>query len=94
MSTESVLNAASQLTERQQAVSWCDMNSWRWPAMLEPYKPAQWDSIADDDDKMNLPEAKALWDKLSEVPLKVRLREWNRETMSDSEFESWWAQKH
>lgn len=84
-------DAAYGMSERHRAEAWCDMNRWKWPALLRRHKPAEWDTLGERE-RMKLPAAITLWNLLSEVPLKTRLREWNRERMNDAEFEAFWSE--
>lgn len=72
---------------------WCALNRFEWPKELEPLKPEGWDMMQPIE-RMNSPEGVALWRAANEhTTHKECLREWNRERMTDVEFELWWASK-
>lgn len=62
---------------------WCLLNSWKWPAELPDAEPAHRKTPADRRGRiMSYIDAK--------IGHKACMREWNRETMNDQEFEDFW----
>jgi hypothetical protein len=80
------------MTEQQRAAAWCQMNSWDWPSALATLKPTEWDSLGERE-RMEIPIVKEIWNKLNKLPLKVLLKEWNKDRMSPAEFEEWWENR-
>lgn len=72
---------------------WCALNRFEWPVELEQFKPAGWDAMSHSE-RLKTPVGVALWRAANEhTTMKECLREWNRDRMTDAEFEDWWVRK-
>jgi hypothetical protein len=63
---------------------WCLLNRWGWPA----------EGLGEPDDQQYAPNSRRgqimRW-IMDKVGHKACLREWNRERMTDAEFDAWWG---
>ena len=71
---------------------WCDFNKWKFPKIIEHVKPESWDSWVgrDREEKRGavcFPVMAYIRDKIG---FKACIREWNREMMTDEEFEEFY----
>lgn len=78
----------TKFDDKELAEIWCHFNSWDFSPLLEEYKPHNW-HVLPREEKMKYvsPICSFINDK---VPLKELLREWNKNRMTDSEFDEWW----
>lgn len=70
---------------------WCQLNGWEFPDELIEFKPTNWELLPIlEKDKIISPATKYIKDRISEKEL---LREWNKDRMTDQEFEEFWANR-
>lgn len=64
---------------------WCQLNSWEWPDQIPDPEP---------EEKERPNRRGTIMDEIcARIGIKACLREWNRERMSEEEFEEFWKTK-
>lgn len=94
------------MTTRQQAKAWCELNCWQWPDVFQDIKPDGFDELPDYEypkHEKGIPckhkntVFRSLIDSLAEIcPRKEQSRYWNTVMhtgemgMTEEYFEAWW----
>lgn len=79
------------LTPEQKARAWCAMNSYERPTELAAHWPANWETMTREAKHDFL--GPLMFAILDAIGLRACLREWNRDRMTDAEFDTWWQSK-
>lgn len=70
---------------------YCQINSWEFPDELIEFKPLNWELLPM---QLKKPILQPAYDYLcAVVPEKERSREWNKDRMTNEEFEHFWANR-
>lgn len=73
------------VSDRRLAEMWCELNRWGWPKEMP--RPEERRSP---DEGGNPRRSEMMGEILNKIGIRECLREWNREAMSDAEFDAWW----
>jgi hypothetical protein len=73
-----------EYSDQRLAEMWCELNRWGWPAELP--RP----ELRSLEEHGNERRSNLMGDIVHKIGFRACLREWNRETLSDAEFDAWW----
>lgn len=86
----SIFWAIDNIPESDWPKLWCDFNSWKIPEQLIDLKPEWWhinDTAMENHQAVSRPSMNKIEAKCGRMALS---REWNRERMTDAEFDIFW----
>lgn len=88
----SVIDELHKIPVENWARMWCDMNSWNIPIELNHIKPYYWEDEGSQEktDKMIHFLSPIMNEIYRKIGHKACLRQWNKDRMTDEEFEVFW----
>lgn len=77
-----VLQRLEGFSDQRLAEMWCQLNRWGWPKDLPDPELKSLEGN---------PRRSAIMREIaSTIGMRACLREWNKDTMTDAEFDAWW----